>query len=100
MDKKIHKYLKEEKQVTSETVERMLTKTVTKYDDIKDEFEEWLDKRTYKQWGGVKVQGWSAQKIAEKAPFLDGIGVFNFLVTLRDEPEKGLEIIEKGFVIR
>ena len=50
--------------------------------------------------GGVEVDGYRAQDIYEMAPMLDGIGVFNFLVTLRDDPEEGEKMIEEGFRVR
>ena len=65
--------------------------------DIAEEFIEWLNTGSYKKENPITVEGYSAQNIAEMAEFLDGAGAFNFLITLRERPEKGLEYIKTGF---
>ena len=96
---KILKYLTEEAECEPEMVAPLMLKDLTKYDDIEAEFLEWLDERKYRENGAVEVEGWTARKVVEKAPWLDGAGVFNFLVSLRDEPEAAKEIIERQFVV-
>lgn len=98
MEEKIEQYLRDERGVASDVVRRRLREKVMKYDDIAEEFGRWLEKREYES--GVEVEGHTAQGIYELAPRLDGIGVFNFLVTLRDDPEGAKEMIQEGFVVR
>ncbi|MDR2344126.1 MAG: hypothetical protein LBD86_06320 [Spirochaetaceae bacterium] len=43
------------------------------------------------------VEGYTAEMIARLAPFMDGVGVYNFLVTLRERPDNGKRIIVAGF---
>jgi len=31
------------------------------------------------------------------APFMDGVGIYNFLITLRERPENAKRIIAEGF---
>lgn len=95
----VEAYLLREQQVESEVVRQMLAKKVLKYDDIAADFQQWYERRDYCHCD-VEVRGWTAQKIYNQAPQLDGIGVFNFLVTLRDSPEAAEEIISEGFTIR
>ena len=97
--KKINDYLINEKGVKSEVVRKMLTEKVLKYDDIAKDFLRWLEVRNYDE-AEVEVEHWTAKRIYNEAPILDGIGVFNFLVTLREEPEEAEKIIEEGFVVR
>ena len=99
MEERIEKYLRDERGVRSEVVRRRLCEKVMRYDDIAGEFGRWLDIRSSEE-GGVEVDGYRAQDIYEMAPMLDGIGVFNFLVTLRDDPEEGEKMIEEGFRVR
>lgn len=99
MEGRIEKYLIDEKGVESEIVRQKLREKVMKYDDIAAEFDEWLDERSYRE-GGIKVAGYGASDIYKMAPMLDGIGVFNFLVDLRDNLEEAEKIIESGFVVR
>lgn len=99
METKIDNYLREEKQIDSELVREMLIKKITKYDDILQEFMQWLEVRSYEHVQ-VVIDGYNAQKIYELAPQLDGIGVYNFLVTLRDEPQEAQAIINEGFITK
>lgn len=99
MEGRIEEYLRVERGVTSEIVQRRLCEKVMKYDDIAKEFVEWLETRRYDK-NGLEIVGWTAEKIYQKAPQLDGIGVFNFLVTLRDSPEEAKQMIDEDFVVR
>lgn len=98
MEEKIEKYLIEETGEESEVVRRRLMEKVLKYDDIAKDFVKWLETRNYGEMK-VEVGGYTAGEIYTMAPMLDGIGVFNFLVTLRDNPEGAKKIIEEGFVV-
>lgn len=98
MEAKIEQYLEEEKGIASEVVREMTVQKVTKYADIAEEFARWLETRTYE--GTAEAGGYTARQIYEMAPQLDGIGVFNFMVTLRDDPETAQEIMRAGFVTR
>lgn len=95
----VEAYLLQEKHIESEVVRQMLAKKVLKYEDIAADFAEWYERHDYRKCM-VEVRGWTAQKIYDQAPQLDGIGVFNFLVTLRDSPQAAEEIIAEGFVVR
>ena len=98
MEAKVEQYLREECGVASEVVRRKLREKVAKYDDIMQEFGQWLERREYED--GVEIMGYTARKVAGLAPRLDGIGVFNFLVTLRDDPDGAKIIIEDGFKLK
>lgn len=79
-----------------ERLAKINAKKILKYEDIKSECEQWIDTGEYPE-GGVTVEGYTAKKISEIANFMNGIGVYNFLVTLRDNPEYGLQTIKDGF---
>jgi hypothetical protein len=68
-----------------------------KYGDIRAELEQWIEKRSYPRDHPLTVEGYTAEMIAQLAPFMDGVGVYNFLVTLRERPDKGKRIIAEGF---
>jgi uncharacterized membrane protein len=89
-------YLLKEKQMT-EIVAARAEKKVSKYEDIRKEFESWIKNKTYSTDNPLAVDGYTAQDISSLAPFMDGLGVFNFMVTLRDDPAKAKEYIESGF---
>lgn len=97
MEEKIERYLRSEKNVESALVREMLCRKVMKHDDIAGWFAEWLETRKYVD--DMKAGGYTAEDIYKIAPWLDGIGVFNFLVTLRDDPDDAKKIISEGFVI-
>ena len=79
------------------TVAKILAKSLEKYDDIKNEFIYWIDNNSYDRDNAISINGYDARRIHEMAPHLDGAGVYNFMVTLRERPEKAQEIINCGF---
>ena len=65
--------------------------------DIKTELENWIERKTYTKDNPIKIEGYSAEMISKLAPFMDGVGVYNFLITLRERPDNGKRIIAEGF---
>ena len=92
----IIKYFIDEKKTTM-GVARILAKTIEKYPDIRNEFIYWLENRSFDVPNAVEINGYSAKQISEIAPFLDAAGVYNFMVTLRDSPEKAKDYIRNRF---
>lgn len=45
----------------------------------------------------ICIEGYTAKDIAELAPFMNYLGVYNFLVVLRMDSEKAKNIIAQGF---
>ncbi|MDR2447811.1 MAG: hypothetical protein LBD58_11100 [Treponema sp.] len=68
-----------------------------KHNDIRAELEQWIETRSYPRDNPLVVEGYTAEMIARLAPFMDGVGVYNFLVTLRERPDNGKRIIAAGF---
>lgn len=93
---KIIQYFISEKGVT-EVVAKVLSMTLAKYQDIESEFVYWIDNRNFDAPNAIEIDGYSAKKISEIAPSLDVAGVYNFMVTLRDDPEKAKSYIKNGF---
>ena len=69
-----------------------------RHNDIRSELEKWIEQRKYPQENSIMVEGYTADAISELAPFMDGVGVYNFLITLRERPENGKRIIAEGFI--
>ena len=69
---------------------------LSKHEDIKKEFEKRIETGEYPE-DGLIIEGYSAKQISEIAPFMNAVGVYNFLVTLRDNPVVGLQAIKDGF---
>jgi len=68
-----------------------------RHDDIRAELETWLERRAYPKDNPLTIEGYTAEMISKLAPFMDGVGACNFLVTLRERPENGKRIIAEGF---
>ena len=68
-----------------------------RHDDIRAELEKWIETREYPQDNPLTIEGYSAEMISKLAPFMDGVGVYNFMVTLRERPDNGKRIIAEGF---
>ena len=92
----IENYLISEQKVTG-AVMLMLKDKILRYNDISDEFCQYLEQRNYDFEHPLTVEGYTAKQIHELAPFLEGIGVYNFLITLRENPERAKKYIEEGF---
>ena len=68
-----------------------------KHDDIRAELEKWIERREYPQENPLSVEDYTAEMIYMLAPFMDGVGVYNFMITLRERPDNGKRIIAEGF---
>ena len=97
MEDKIREYLVNEKHIASNDVMEIATRELLEHDDIKNEFLTWLDQRNYDFVKPIKIEGYTAKDIYQIAPFLDGIGIFNFMVDLRVRPAFALKTIKEGF---
>jgi hypothetical protein len=70
-----------------------------KYPDIAEEFEYWIQHRAYKS-DGITVEGYTAKQISEESQYMNGEGTFMMLIELRENPQKALAKIARGFKIR
>ena len=68
--------------------------------DIAEEFAEWIQEGVDTYRDGIAVEGYTAKQIKELAPFMNGVGVYNFLVDLRERPDIAKGYIAEGFPIR
>ena len=91
-------YCVDELKVSPDEAKRLFEK-VSKYEDIYLEFINWIDSREYLD-DGIKIEDYSSKQIHALAPNLSGLGVYNFMVTLRDNPELAKEIIQSGFSVQ
>jgi hypothetical protein len=72
------------------------TAKLEKHSDIAMEFTYWIENKAYKS-NGVSVEGYTARKLAEESPYMDGEGAFMMLIELRENPKKALKRISEGF---
>ena len=93
---KVINYLVSERNQKPEVASK-ITSAFERHADIRAELEKWLERREYAQDNPLVVEGYTADMISKLAPFMDGVGVYNFLVTLRERPENGKRIISEGF---
>jgi len=89
-------YLVNERKQKPKVAEKV-TESFSRHNDIYAELEKWIEQRVYPQNNPLSVEGYTAEAIAKLAPFMDGVGVYNFLITLRERPENGKRIIAEGF---
>ena len=94
---KILNYLINEKKQKPLVAEKIAS-SFERHDDIKAELESWIESRVFPIKNMLSIEGYTAEMIFKLAPFMDGVGVYNFLVTLRERPENGKRIIADGFV--
>ena len=93
---KILSYLTEDRKVKPEAA-RKICAAFERHDDIRAELECWVDARAYPQDNPIIINGYTAEKVAGLAPFMDGVGVYNFMITLRERPDSAEKIIAAGF---
>ena len=68
-----------------------------KHGDIRAELERWIESREYPQGNSLMIEGYTAGAISKLATFMDGVGVYNFMITLRERPDNAKQIIAEGF---
>lgn len=78
-------------------VAQVLAKNLCKYPDIAQEFEQYINTGKYPEDMALSVHGYTALMVHKKAPFLDETGVYGFLVTARDDPQKADHYFTTGF---
>ena len=74
-----------------------LASSFEKHDDIRAELENWIESKQYPQDNPLTIEGYTAEMIYKLASFMDGVGVYNFMITLRERPDNGKRIISDGF---
>jgi hypothetical protein len=67
------------------------------HNDINAELEKWVELRKYPQDNPLTIEGYTAEAISNLATFMDGVGVYNFMVSLRERPDNAKRIIADGF---
>ena len=93
---KIIDYLVNEREQKPETAAKIAA-PFEKHDDICAELEAWIARREYPTDSPLTIEGYTARDISRLAPFMDGTGVYNFMVTLRERPDNAKRIIADGF---
>lgn len=88
--------MEKEVKVPADRVENYLSNFI-KYPDIGLEFEQWIITGEYETKKPIKIEGYTAKDVSELAPFMKGLGVYNFMVSLREYPEYALLCIKQGF---
>ena len=82
----------------------LLSRKLNRYERNKDiglEFCQWIKTGKFVPAGVcVEIEGYSAEKLANLSPFLNGDGAFEMLIDLRENKEKALRQIADGFKIR
>ena len=74
-----------------------IVQPLEKHTDICAELELWIESQKYPQGIPLTIEGYTAEAISKLAPFMDGVGVYNFMVTLRERPDNAKRIIAEGF---
>jgi len=67
------------------------------HDDIRNELEAWIEQQEYPINNPLSIESYTAEAISKLAPFMDGVGVYNFMITLRERPDNAKRIIAEGF---
>lgn len=98
MSKIIEEYLKTAN-TNSVLIKRKLSK-YQKHTDINNEFEYWLENKSYISENPVTVCGYTAKDISKLSPYLDGEGAFNMLIGLRENPERTKQQLNAEFKIK
>ena len=70
---------------------------IEQHNDIRAELEMWIEQQSYTKDNPLVIEGYTAEMISKLAPFMDGVGVYNFMITLRERPDNAKRIISEGF---
>ncbi|MCL2152157.1 MAG: hypothetical protein FWH57_04230 [Oscillospiraceae bacterium] len=89
-------YLTTELKIPKKVAENNIVK-FKRHPDIMDEFVDWIKNRAFPE-NAISVEGYTAQ-LLNKTTFLSVVGSYNYLISLREEPEESLKDLKEGFVI-
>jgi len=92
----IKNYLINERKQKPEAVAKIMA-PLERHKDICAELELWIESQEYPTGIPLTIEGYTAEAISQLAPFMDGVGVYNFMVTLRERPDNAKRIIAEGF---
>lgn len=91
----IKKYISEEFGLKGERLEKAIDK-ITCYRDICEECLYWINNRCFvPDERCLRIEGFSAKELCEKT-YLKPIGAYNYLVSLRHNPQIAIENLKKG----
>ncbi|GHU76113.1 hypothetical protein FACS1894188_08140 [Clostridia bacterium] len=93
---KVVNYLTGVRKVKTEAANKIAS-PFQRHSDIREELEHWIETKKYPAENPITINGYTAEKISVLAPFMDGVGVYNFMITLRERPENAEKIIADGF---
>lgn len=93
---KIINYLVNERNQKKEVAVR-ISSLFEKHNDICAELEHWIEQKEYVVNNALTIDGYTAEAISKLAPFMDGVGVYNFMITIRERPDIAKKIIADGF---
>lgn len=82
---------------TKPAVADTILRKLGRHADILAELKAYVAGGTFPAENAVSVEGYTAKDIAALAPHLNDAGVYAFLVTLREDPQKAKDIIARGF---
>ena len=94
--KEIKKYLIESLKVTDVVADLLLSKFANHH-DICDELCECLKNKSYEVENPVVINGYTAHEISKLNTKFDVMGVYSFMITLREEPQKAEAYIKDSF---
>ena len=93
MIEKIEAYLLEEKK--KGTALRLCLEKMSANPDIARAFAEWIDRRDFGAINCPEIEGYDAKRIASETN-LSPMGVFNYLVFLRNDPVEAVAALKMG----
>ena len=84
---------------TNKLPEALIRSKLARYEqnpDIAKEFEYWIDTKKYKTVDCITIEGFTAQGLSKLSAFLNGDGAFDFLIELRQNPDKAKALLHNG----
>ena len=94
----IEDYMRHEVNMSDARIEKNIDK-LNRHEDIEMELYETIMYEAFPVQGAVKVQGYSAEELKNKTR-LTTLGAYNYLIYLREEPERALDDLHKGLPLK
>ncbi len=80
---------------------KLKEKKLSENEDIASEFAYWIENGAFRPGDDcVYVEGYSAERLSNLSPYLDGEGAFMMLIDLRERPSETKRKIEAGFKLK
>ena len=93
----LKKHMLETLSMRPDSADGLLT-MFARHPDIAAELKNYIQTGSFPTENAIRAENYTAQEIAAMAPHLKDVGIYVFLISLREDPVGAKEVIAEGFM--